>query len=125
MSIRKNENGGARAKLIIFLLVVLVVGYLGYLYIPVSVDAYYYQDFMQNRVDLGAVQGNDSSWLKDQLTKAAPDYHVPENAIITPAQKEGRLEVRVQFTRPIQTPFYTYNYEFDHTARSAGFLLSK
>lgn len=117
--------GGARAKFIIFLVVVIVVAYLGYLYIPVSIDAYYFKDFMQNRVDLAAVQGNDGTWLKDQLTKAGPDYHVPENAIITSSQKEGRMELRVQFTRPIQTPLYTYNYEFDHTARSATFLLSR
>src|SRR5690242_6674333 len=111
MVTKASERGGARAKLIIFLVAVLVVGYLGYLYVPVSVDAYYYKDFMQNRVDMAAVQGNDGNWLKDQLTRAAADYHVPEDAVITPSQKEGRMEVRVQFTRPIQTPFYTYNYE--------------
>ena len=44
------------------------------------------------------------------------------NAIIAPAQKDNRIEVRVQFTRPISFPGYTYNYDFDYTAKSGAFL---
>ena len=118
----QNEQGGARLKLLVFFVIVAVVFYVGYLYVPVSIDAYYFQDIMQNKVDLAAAQGYDPNWIKDQLVKSGPDYHVPPEAIITPGTKESRLEVRVQFTRPISFPGFTYNYEFDHTARSTAFL---
>ena|SRR5260370_9638072 len=119
---RQGEQGGARLKFIIALLAFAIVIYVGYMYIPVAVDAYYFKDVMQNTVDMAAAQGRDISWVTDQLKKSETEYHVPANAMITPVQKDNRIEVRVQFTRPISFPGYTYNYDFDYTAKSAAFL---
>jgi|SRR5215510_4354575 len=118
----RNEQGGARLKFIIFIAVFGAILYAGYMYIPVAIDAYYFKDVMQNKVDLAVAQGYDGNWLKEQLTKSGPDYHVPPDAVITPGQKENRINVRVQFSRPIAFPGYTYNYEFDHTAQSTTFF---
>ena len=118
----RNEHGGARLKLVVFIIVFGVIIYAGYLYIPVAVDAYYFKDVMQNMVNQATAQGSDPSWVRDQLIKSEPDYHVPPDAVITPSQQDKRVIVRVQFTRPISFPGYTYNYEFDHTAQSTTFL---
>jgi len=118
----RNEYGGTRLKLIVFILIFAVILYAGYLYIPVAVDAYYYRDTMQNLVNQAAAQGSSPEWLRDQLAKNGPDYHVPPNATITAGVQDKRVTVRVQFTRPISTPVYTYNYEFDHTAQSTTWL---
>ena len=117
-----NEQGGARLKLVVFIIIFAAIIYAGYLYIPVAVDAYYFKDVMQNMVNQAVAQGKDPTWLKDQLVKSEPDYHVPSDAVITVNQPEKRLEVRVQFKRPISLPGYTYNYEFDQTAQSTTFL---
>ena len=117
-----NQRGSARLKLIIFIIVFGVIIYAGYLYIPVAVDAYYFKDVMQNMVNQAAAQGSDPNWVKDQLVKNGVDYHVPPDATITASMQDKRLQVRVQYTRPIVTPFYTYNYEFDNTAQSTTFL---
>src|SRR6266567_435799 len=122
ISDRHHELGSARLKLIIFLVIFGLVIYFGYMYLPLAIDAYYFKDVMQNKVDQAAAQGYDSSWVKDQLTKIGPDYHVPPDAVITAGQKENRLEVHVQFIRPISFPGYTYKYEFDHTTQSGTFL---
>jgi len=118
----QNEQGGARLKFIIFIAVFAAILYAGYLYIPVAIDSYYFKDVMQNKVDLAAAQGFDGNWVREQLAKSGPEYHVPAEAVITPSTKESRIVVRVQFTRPIAFPGYTYNYEFDHTAQSASFF---
>ncbi len=112
-------------KLVIALAIIAVVGYAGYMYVPVAVDAYYFKDAMQNKVNLAAAQGYDSSWLSEQLAKSKSEYHVPDDAVISPSQKDGRMEVRVQFTRPISFPGFTYNYDFDYTAQSTQFLTVK
>ena len=125
MRMTNNERGGARLKFIIAITVFAVVVYVGYLYIPVAVDAYYFKDVMQNKVDLAATQGYETTWVTDQLVKSKPEYHVPENAIISPARQDNQMQVRVQFTRPISFPGYTYNYEFDYTAKSTTFLTIK
>ena len=125
MRMKSSERGGARLKLIIVLLVFVAVGYAGYLYVPVAIDAYYFKDVMQNKVDQAAAQGNEPSWIIDQLEKSKAEFHVPPEAIITPGKADNRLQVRVQFTRPIPFPGFTYNYEFDHTAKSTTFLTIK
>ncbi len=122
MRISNNEHGGARLKLIVFIIIFGAILYGGYLYIPVAVDAYYFKDVMQNMVNQAAAQGSDGNWVRDQLVKSEPDYHVPPDAVITPSQQDKRVQVRVQFIRPISLPGYTYNYEFDHTAQSTTFL---
>ena len=99
-----NERGGARLKLIAFIIIFGLIVYIGYLYIPVAVDAYYFKDVMQNMVNQAVAQGKDSTWLRDQLVKSEPDYHVPPDAVITVNQQEKRLEARVQFKRPISIP---------------------
>jgi len=80
---------------------------------------------MQTKVDLAATQGFEPAWIRDQLEKSKAEFHVPPEAIITAGKIDNRLEVRVQFTRPISFPGFTYNYEFDHTAKSNTFLTIK
>jgi len=120
-----SEHGGARLKFIIVALVLILIAYSGYVFLPVAYDAYLYKDLMQHDVDVASVAGYPPTWVKDQLTKSAGEYNVPADAVITPTQAENRVIVRVQFTRPIQFPGYTYNYEFDHTAKSTAFLTIK
>lgn len=122
---RRGERGGARLKFIMVVAALAVVAYVGYLYVPVAVDAYYFKDVMQNKVDLAATQGYETTWVRDQLVKSAPEYHVPPDAVMTTTQKDNRVEVRVQFTRPISFPGFTYDYQFDHTASSTTFLTIK
>jgi hypothetical protein len=118
----RSERGGAQLKLIIFIAVVAIVAYTAYMYIPVAVDAYYFKDAMQNKVNLAAAQGYDTAWLVEQVSKSKGEFHVPDDAVITPTQNEGRLQCRVQFSRPISFPGFTYNYDFDYTAQSTTFL---
>jgi hypothetical protein len=122
---RRGERGGSRLK---FLLVVTIVGlaaYSGYLYIPVQFDAYRFKDLMQHDTEVAATQGYPITWVTDQLKKSLNEYNVPADAIITPSQQENRMSVRVQYSRPIEFFGYTYQYEFDHTARSTAFLTIK
>jgi len=116
------EQGGARLKLVVFIIVFGAIIYAGYLYVPVAVDAYYFKDVMQNMVNQAVAESNSTSWVRDQLVKSERDYHVPPEAVITPSVEEKRISVRVQFTRPISFPLYTYNYDFDYTVQSTTFL---
>jgi hypothetical protein len=99
--------------------------YAGYLYIPVAFQANAYKDLMQHYADVAATQGYSPSWVSEQLMKSAAEYDIPANAIITPASRENRIEVRVQYVREIEIPGYTYNYEFDQTVKSTAFLTFK
>ncbi len=80
---------------------------------------------MQHDVDTAVALGKPVSWIKEQLAMSSQDYGIPADAIITPTQQENRMEVRMQYTQPIEFPGFVYNYEFDHTVKSATFLSAK
>jgi hypothetical protein len=110
----------------LIVMTVLVAGaYAGYIYIPVAYRAHTYKDLMQHYVDVAVAQGYTPSWAGEQLVKSAPEYDVPKNAVVTPSQRDNRVEVRVQYSVPIEFPGYIYIYEFDHTVKSTAFLAFK
>ena len=110
---KSNERGSARLKFLLVLIIIGVVAYAAYLYVPVAYQAYLFKDYMQHSVDVASASGHPPSWVGDQLTKSLP------------AARDNRVIVRVQFTRPIEFPGYTYHYEFDYTAKSAAFYSMK
>jgi hypothetical protein len=122
---RNSELGGARLKFVIVIAIIGIIAYAGYQFIPVAYQAYQIKDLMQNYVDTAVAVGHPASWIKDQLVKKFPEYGVPADAVVTPAQADNRMEVRVQYKLPVEFPGYTYDYEFDHTAKSATFLSIK
>jgi hypothetical protein len=122
---RSGERGSATVKFVVVMAIMCSVAYAGYLYVPVAYQAYMYKDLMQHYADVAAAQGYQPSWAGNQLVKSAPEYEIPANAIIAPAQRDNRIEVRVQFVRVIEFPGYTYTYEFDETVKSTAFLAFK
>lgn len=119
---RSTERGSANLK---FLLVMAVIGacaYAGYIYVPVAYRAHAFKDLMQHYVDVASAEGKPPAWAAEQLLKNFGEYKVPANALLTPGKRDNRIEVRVQFVRPVEFPGYTYNYEFDHTVKSTAFL---
>ncbi len=122
---RSDERGGSRLNFVVVLAVIGILAYVGYVYIPISYNAYLFKDLMQRNVDAASALGHTPVWVREQLAKSAPDYGVPADAVITPTQNENRMQVRVQFKRPIEFPGYTYQYEFDQTVKSSQFLLAK
>ena len=122
---RSGERGGASLKFVIVMAILCACAYAGYLYVPVAYHANVFKDLMQHYADVAATQGYKPSWAQEQLMKNAPEYDIPPNAIYTPVQRDSRIEIRVQYVRPIEFPGYTYNYEFDHTVKSTAFLTFK
>ena len=119
---KQSERGSARLKFLVFMVILGAIVYASYLYIPVAYNAYLFKDLMQQKVNAATALNHPPTWVKEQLVRSAPDYQVPEEAEITPVLQDKRMEVRVQFTRPIQFPGYTYDYVFDHTAKSTDFV---
>ena len=119
---RSGERGGASLKFLIVLLIFAATAYAGYLYIPVAYQAHNFKDLMQHYVDVASAEGKPPGWAGEQLVKSFAEYDVPANALVTPAKRDNRIEVRIQFVKTVEFPGYTYEYQFDHTATSTAFL---
>jgi hypothetical protein len=121
---RRGERGAGRVKFIITLLVVGVIAYMGFQYVPVAFQSYRFGKAIDENTDIASAGGKNSEWLKAQIKQSAKDYSVPDNVSITePVVRDGKIEVTVKFTRAINLlPFWTYNYNFDHTAKGNNSL---
>ena len=121
-TLRSGERGGARLKFLIVIVILGVIGYVGYLFVPLKYHEYLFKDRMQSDANVATTQADPVAWVKDQLTKNAADYGVPADAVITANRENSQVIVTVQFTRAIELPGYTYDYKFDYTAKSTTYL---
>ena len=120
-----NERGGSRLNLIITLVIIGLIAYAAYQYLPVSYHAYLFKDTMQETVNLAAGAGRETDWVKNRLRESAAENDLPPDALIDVQTREGRIEARVRWTRNITLPGYIYQYNFDHTATSSTFLIQR
>ena len=117
------ERGGARFNFVVTVLLIGLVAYSAYQYVPVAYKAYLFKDYMQETVNKAAYPpGQTSDWVVQQLRAAARDYDVPPDMQVSVQNENGRLAARVTYTRPVQFPGYVYQYNFDHTALSSSFV---
>ena len=119
---RSGERGSASLKFLLVMMIFAATAYAGYLYIPVAYQAHNFKDLMQHYVDVASAEGKPPGWAGEQLVKSFAEYDVPPNALVTPAKRDNRIEVRIQFVKTVEFPGYTYEYDFDHTATSTAFL---
>jgi hypothetical protein len=122
----RGERGGSRLNLIIIVLVIALAGYSAYQYVPVAYNAYLFKDYVQETVNKAAYPpGQTNDWVAAQLRSAAKDYNLPANMQVNVQNEDGRIAAHVQWTQEVQLPGFVYDYKFDHTARSSGFINPK
>ena len=120
---RRGERGGSRLNFLIVAALIALGGYAAYNYAPVAYHAYLYKDFMQQTVNKAAYPpGQSPEWVESQLRAAAKEYDLPADMHVTAQNESGRMAARVRWERAVPLPFYVYQYKFDHTARSSGFI---
>jgi hypothetical protein len=120
---RAGEMGGSRLNFLIVVVIIALVGYSAYNYAPVAYDASLFKDYMQDTVNKAAYPpGQSTEWVAQQLRLSSKEYDLPADAYINVQKEGGQIVARVQWMRPIRLPGYTYQYTFDHTVRSSGFI---
>jgi predicted PurR-regulated permease PerM len=122
--VRRQERGAASLRMIIVLLVVAIIGYVCFQYIPVAYQARSFRNFMNEKVTAAAENPSipteqKGSTVEKQLRESSKDYGVPPDAKISYIYQNGGLQVTVQYTRQINLlPGFTHQYKFDYTAKS-------
>jgi hypothetical protein len=122
---RHGERGAGRLKFILVLAVVALIAYMGFQYVPVAYQGYQFKKVMDDSTEMASAGGKSLEWLKSQIRSSANDYSVPPDSlkVTEPVVRDGRIEITAQFTRPVNIlPFWTYTYNFEHTARSSTFF---
>ncbi|HEX8847409.1 MAG TPA: hypothetical protein VF791_22385 [Pyrinomonadaceae bacterium] len=119
---RPHERGSARIKFIIVFAVVVVVGYMGVKMVPVWYQSSSFKKTLDESAEMAAASGKSGDWLKTQIKANVNDYCAPPCTFSISEPKkgtDGRWEIAVGIKRPVNVlPFWTYNYDFEYTARS-------
>jgi hypothetical protein len=126
---RRNERGEGSGKLIIVLVILFLAVWAGYNYIPVAYNAQAYRQEMDTAVIQvmampGAMQ-NPVAWTSERLKRVGTEYSIPEDAVYDVKQLPNGtgVQAQVKYKKSVSLlPFYTYQYEFDYTAKTGGFM---
>ena len=120
------ERGGARFNFVVVILLIALAAYSAYNFAPVSYKAYRFRDYMQETVNKAAYPpGQTTEWVAQQLRAGAKEHGLPEDFEVNVQREEGRIAAHDTWVEPVQLPGFTYEYYFDHTARSSGFISQK
>lgn len=126
---KHSERGEGGIKLIIFLVGLFLAIWAGYNSIPIFYNLQSYKQEMDTTmtqaVTLPNAIQNPVGWSSERLKRMGPDYGVPEDAVIEVKQLQNNsgVQAQVKFKKPISLlPFYTYEYEFDYTTKTGGFM---
>ena len=80
------------------------------------------ESLLQRHIGRPVSEPGDKDPLEPRHVYVAPaDYHL----LVDERHFALSVDARVQFARPISTPLFTYNYNFDYTAQSTTFLTPK
>ncbi len=119
----RGERGGSGLNLLVVLLVLGAAAYCAYQYAPVAYSAVLFRDFMEETVNKAAYPpGQTTTWVESQLRANAKENDLPPDMRLEVQNQNGKIVAHAQWTKPIRLPGYVYEYKFDHTARSSGFI---
>lgn len=119
----RGERGAARLNLLIFIALAALIGYAAYNYVPVAYNAFLFKDFMQETVDKASYPpGQPLGWVETQLRAKARELDLPADAVYKVQNQNNHVAAHVSWTHPVTMPGFVYEYEFDHTAKSSGFI---
>jgi hypothetical protein len=111
--------------------VLLLAAHAGFNYVPVAYEGENFKQEMQTAVVNGlalppSVKPIDN--ITARIKKAAKDNDVPADAVMEIKPVGNIVQARVVYSKQVGLlPFgmYNYTYEFDYTAKPAGFLMKE
>ena len=118
---KTGERGEGQMGTLVGLCVLAIAIYLGFKVIPVMVNAYAFRDYIEQETRFAAMQRKDEEIVKRVLRKAQ-ELELPVTAkSIKVNRTVSHFDIVVRYTVPIETPVYTYNWNFNEQNRAPLF----
>ena len=118
---RNGERGEGRLGTVFGLMVLAVTVYLGFKVLPVMVNAYAFRDYIETETRFAALRNKDEEVIK-RVVRKAEELDLPiTTKNITVNRSQSHFDIKVDYTVPIETPVYTYNWAFNEEYRAPLF----
>lgn len=109
----RGQRGGAKLKLIIWLLILCIFGYVCVKVVPVLFASYQFQDTVQSTARLAAVTRQSDDDLKKTILQAAADNNLPVTAEeIVVVHKNYSVEISVDYSVTVDLSVYQWTFHF-------------
>jgi len=106
------ERGEITVKTLLSFAFLLIVAYMSFKFVPVYVAAYDFDNAMKTQAQYSGSMKTNEVILKELITKAT-ELELPigkENIRIE--RDRSRLTIMADYTVPVKTAFFTYNWRF-------------
>ncbi len=117
----KGERGEGRLGTLIGLIVLAISIYLGVKVVPVMINGYAFRDYLEEEARFAGLRNRDEE-VKKRVLRKAQDLDLPITAKdILISRTSTHFDIKVKYVVPIETPVYTYNWNFDEAIRAPLF----
>lgn len=109
----RGERGEGRFGTMVALLIVLVGIYLGVKCVPVMISVYAFRDYLEEEARYSSMRKSDDE-ARARILRKAKELDLPVNAkAIDYSKTSSRIEIKVTYAVPIETPVYTYHWRVE------------
>jgi len=117
-----NEQGGARIGTVIWLLLFVVMVLVSKEAIPVKIRTSKLEDYMIELAKFSTRENEDK--LRIRIMEKAQELELPlVKEDVTVRKSNGRVRMKAQYEIPLEFPFYTYVWHFDHEVDRPIFII--
>jgi hypothetical protein len=119
---RVPQHGGARLGTVIWLLLFVALVIVSKEAIPVKIRTSQLEDFMVELAKFSTREPDEK--LQKRILEKAEELQLPlVKKDVTVKKGNGRVRMRAQYTIPLEFPFYTYVWHFDHNVDRPIFII--
>jgi len=117
---RQAARGDSKIGCIVWLVILLIGGLVGFKAIPVKIHSAQFYDFMENQAQFaGRTSAED---LKKRILRRANELDLPvDKKDLKVTKSSAKVRIECTYTVPLTFPGYTYDWHFDHEIESLVF----
>ena len=116
------QSGEVRIGTVIWLLIFAATALVCWEAIPVKMRSSQLQDFMVETAKFSSHQ--TATNIKKTILRRSQELDLPvTNKGLDVKKGNGRIKMYAKYTIPLEFPFYTYNWEFEHTVDRPVFII--
>ena len=112
----RDERGEGRLGTLFGILVLAMFIYLGVKVVPIMVSVYEFRDSIEEQARFAALPRHDDEEVKRSILRKARELELPVGAKdVSVNRTSTRIDIKVKYTVPIETPVYTYKWQLDES----------
>ncbi|MDX1500971.1 MAG: hypothetical protein R3325_01320 [Thermoanaerobaculia bacterium] len=118
----RQARGNSRFGCILWLIAALIFGMIVWKAVPVRIQAAEFADYLEDQARFAARSTPEE--LRNRIMGRAEELRIPlDPKNLTVRKNAGRVWIECRYTIPLEFPFYTYEWHFEHIVDRPVFII--